>query len=234
MHAQSSAKFIWCLGMYGSASTWLFNVVREIYRSAGEESVNSHFLSGTFNFRALDQEDVIHLVKSHEISDESTVAALAGRSNKIFITMRDPRDAVASLMLYHAHDFEKALNLVAQSARLCVGFMKDKRAVLLRYEKRFFENAMIVHKIANDLGFELPDGIAIRIFDGLNRTKVEQYISSFTARKGILHDPISGDLLDPKTQWHTHHAGRTGETGRWKTNLTGLQIRTIEERLHDM
>jgi hypothetical protein len=220
--------------MYGSASTWLFNVVREIYRSAGEESVNSHFLSGTFNFRALDQEDVIHLVKSHEISDESTVAALAGRSNKIFITMRDPRDAVASLMLYHAHDFEKALNLVAQSARLCVGFMKDKRAVLLRYEKRFFENAMIVHKIANDLGFELPDGIAIRIFDGLNRTKVEQYISSFTARKGILHDPISGDLLDPKTQWHTHHAGRTGETGRWKTNLTGLQIRTIEERLHDM
>jgi hypothetical protein len=220
--------------MYGSASTWLFNVVREIYRSAGEESVNSHFLSGTFDFRALDQEDVIHLVKSHEISDENTVAALAGRSNKIFITMRDPRDAVASLMLYHAHDFEKALNLVAQSARLCVGFMKDKRAVVLRYDSRFFEDPRIVHNIANDLGFALPDAIAIAIFDGLSRTNVEKYIASFPAHKDILQDPISGDLLDPKTQWHTHHAGRTGETGRWKTNLTGLEIRTIKERFHDI
>ena len=44
---------------------------------------------------------------------------------------------------------------------------------------------------------------------------------------GILQDRISGDLLDPQTHWHTHHAGRSGEIGRWRRELTQAQADAV-------
>ena len=41
----------------------------------------------------------------------------------------------------------------------------------------------------------------------------------------------TGDLLDPATQWHSHHANRTGEVGSWRRELTREQVRVIEARL---
>jgi hypothetical protein len=48
---------------------------------------------------------------------------------------------------------------------------------------------------------------------------------------GILQDRVSGDRLDPQTHWHTHHAGRTGEIGRWRRELSPAQADAVVERL---
>ena len=43
----------------------------------------------------------------------------------------------------------------------------------------------------------------------------------------------SGDVLDLTTQWHRHHANRTGEIGRWRHELTLPQVAGVEQRLQD-
>ncbi len=132
------------------------------------------------------------------------------------MTMRDPRDAVASLMVYHGHDFDKAFALVERTADLCVGFARDRRVQVFQYESGFFADPQTVQKLGEILGYQLPEKIVQRIFNGLQRAEVEKYIAGLPQRPGVLQDRISGDLPDPATQRHTHHAGRSGEIGCWR------------------
>jgi hypothetical protein len=221
-------RVIWCLGMYASASTWLFNAVRS--SALQSAAVQTHFGSGEMDFGGYDP-DQINLVKSHEISDEAKLIALAGAAEKIFITLRDPRDAVASVMEYHGHGFDRALHLVEQSARLCAGFAHDRRASLFRYEDRFFDELATVQTIAAALGQPARHAVAQEIFDRLGRQEINEYIAGLPQRTGMLQDRASGDFLDPQTHWHSHHAGRTGKIGRWQEKLSAAQVNEIEARL---
>lgn len=225
-----SRRAIWCAGMYGSASTWLFNVVRQIHLAAAVRPV-SHFFSGAENFAGFDPPGAIDLVKSHEISDEATILQLAARARKIFVTQRDPRDAVASLMRSHKHDFGKALLFVEASARLCAGLAQDQRTMVLHYESGFFDDPAIVQDVAKHLDQPLSAADATRIFNANLRIEVEKHIARMPRMPQIMRDEISGDLLDPQTQWHTHHAGRTGETGSWRQHLSLAQAEEILARM---
>jgi hypothetical protein len=222
-----SGQLVWCLGMYGSASTWLFNAAQHICERARTGPVQVDFVSSQRSFEGLPRAGVTTLVKSHEISDDATIISLAARSTIILMTMRDPRDAVASLMAYHGHSFDKALALVTQTAALCLGYVKDRRAQLFHYETRFFDEPQTIENLAAVLACRLPDGAAQEIFNGLQRGAVEKYISGLPMRPGVLQDRISGDLLDPQTQWHSHHAGRSGEIGRWRHMLSAPQVAAI-------
>jgi hypothetical protein len=223
-------RVIWCLGMYASASTWLFNVVSQICAARQPGEVSNYFVSGVSDLPALDRQQGIGLVKSHEIANEAALIGLAGRADSIFITLRDPRDAVASLLQYHRLGFDNALSLVEQAARLCLDFSKDQRAAVFHYEDRFFETASTVQMVARRLGYDLSETAAQTIFDRLDRAAVERHIAGLPAQKNVLRDPASGDFLDPQTHWHTHHAGRSGEIGRWRQVLLESQVRQVELR----
>jgi hypothetical protein len=222
---------IWCLGMYGSASTWLFNVVRLLHTCLGTAEPRVHFFGDAGDFGGFDRPEIVDLVKSHEIADEATILELAKRARKIFITVRDPRDAVTSLLLARSHSFARALHYVEQSAKLCAAMRADRRALLLRYETGFFAAPPTVALIAAHLDMAVAAADAEAIFAANSRAAVEKHIASMAGRPGVLRDEVSGDLLDPQTQWHTHHAGRRGETGRWREVLTPEQIREIESRI---
>lgn len=226
-----TGQTIWCLGMYGSASTWLFNVVRKVVEQSNAGQPVSHFFSREETFENFGRGNVIDLVKSHEIIDDTAIIELAARVQKIFVTVRDPRDAVVSLMLARSHTFERALHFVGQSARLCEEFSGDKRVQLFRYEAGFFNTDETVKRVAVHLGYNITDETAQRIFAATSRPEVEKYIASMHKQSGILQDKVSGDLLDPQTQWHTHHAGRSGEIGRWRQALTLQQILEVEVRI---
>jgi hypothetical protein len=224
-------RVIWCLGMYASASTWLFNVAQKIHFAAGGGDLRPGFFSGKGDFSGFGRPGVTDIVKSHEITDEGTVLELAGRTEKMFVTMRDPRDAVTSLMLYHSYTFEKALPLIVQAATLCMDFAKDKRALFLHYESGFFDKPETVMRVAGHLGYALTDEQAAEIFNGMNRAAVEKYIAEMPKLSGILQDRVSGDRLDPRTHWHTHHAGRDGEMGRWRHMLADPQADEVVRKL---
>jgi hypothetical protein len=60
---------------------------------------------------------------------------------------------------------------------------------------------------------------------------VEKYIATLPGKPGILMNRDMNDYLDPKTHWHTHHAGRKGEVGGFRAWLTAQQIQDVEQRL---
>jgi hypothetical protein len=228
----NEAGVYWCLGVYGSASTWLYNVVKSVGSFRMRTTIRTHFFSEQGSFSEFDQPNLTHIVKSHEISDEPTILELERRCKRIIISLRDPRDAVSSLMLYHKQDFKKSLALVEAAMGLCLRFVFDRRTLLLHYEDEFYQDTLTLDRIAAHLGVDLAEPDRHRIFASMQRTEVERYISHFDRLPGVLYDRLSGDRLDPKTHWHTHHAGRTGEIGRWTHMLTNPQVKQVEDRLH--
>lgn len=217
--------------MYASASTWLFNVARQILQAGQQSEVRIAFVSGTEKSISFDPSGSATLIKSHEINNEARILDIARRSSQILITVRDPRDAIVSLMKAHGYDFKEALGLVEKSAKLCLEFSQESRAKLFRYESRFFDSAESVKQVARHLGQELENNVTQRIYESLMRDEVEKHISRMSQMPGILKSVASGDLLDTKTQWHSHHAGRDGEIGKWKKALASAQVKAVEKNL---
>jgi hypothetical protein len=227
-----AGRIVWCLGMYASASTWTFNVARRILGEVPGAPALSIFMANHETTIPPSNPGAVQLIKSHEIEDSRLLAELARRSARIIVTVRDPRDAVASMMAAQpTHSFEHALDLVARSAMLCREFAADQRTLLLDYESRFFERPEVVADLARHMACQVEVCAAREIFDALMRTEVEKYIANLPGLPGVLENPESGDLLDPVTHWHSHHAGRTGEIGKWRRVLSLAQIEHIERRM---
>jgi hypothetical protein len=222
---------IWCVGLYASASTWAFNLVREMALATHPPGgVTPHFCAGVYDARRLDAPG-LHIVKTHEVGDAATEAALVQRAGRILITVRDPRDAVASMMDYQNHSFADALAHVEAALRLCVRLAPDPRALIYYYESGFPAQPATASAIAAHIGLSLPPAEMARIFEGLQREKVEAYIATLPRLPGVLQERQSGDLLDPRTHWHTHHSGRSGEAGRWRRTLNPEQAGFITRQL---
>jgi tetratricopeptide (TPR) repeat protein len=227
-------KVYWCLGMHGSASTWAYNVVRQIAASAYPATrFKEHFVRTLADVAGLDQPGHTHIVKTHQIEDEDAVAALSKRAEAIIITIRDPRDAVTSLMLYMHEGFDRSLSLIEKSSRLCARFAGEKRSLLLCYEAGFTNDAATLDRIAGTIHHSLAATDRMRIFASSRRGAVETLIAELPHQRTSLIEISSDDLMDPVTQWHTHHAGRTGEIGRWRHMLTEAQVFEVERRLGD-
>jgi len=224
------SSVIWCVGVYASASTWAFNLVREMALAARPPGgVTPHFCASAYDTHRLEAPG-LHIVKTHEVSDPATEAALARRAERLLLTVRDPRDAVASMMDYQNHSFEAALAHVEAALRLCVRLAGDARALIYYYESGFHADPATVTQIAEHLGLDVPAAERERIFDRLRRAAVEAYIATLPHKPGVMQERNSGDLLDPETHWHSHHSGRSGEPGRWRRALTAAQAAHIEHQ----
>lgn len=79
----------------------------------------------------------------------------------------------------------------------------------------------------------LDTGDRSRIFADTCRSAIETHIARLAALPTALHDAASGDVVDTATQWHTHHANRSGEIGRWRHLPTLADVAIIEQRLGD-
>jgi len=229
---ESAPRIVWCLGLYASASTWAFNVLREM--AAGQTAVQTHFLSTSFTPPSLAAPNTTHLIKTHEVENPAALAWLNRHATHILVTLRDPRDAIASLMQYHGYDFPRALDYVHKALRLCTQFAQDPRAKTLHYETKFFDNPKTLTTLNDFLALQTPPDALANIFANSRRDRIDAYIAALPTKPGVLQERTTGDLLDPETHWHTHHAGRTGEPGRWKTLLTQAQIQSAEQRLSDV
>src|ERR1700723_3869388 len=115
-----AGRVVWCLGMYASASTWIFNVARRILAEAPSTPAPSIFMANHETVIPPSNPSAVQLIKSHEIEDPRVVGERERRWARIIVTVRDPRDAVASMLAAQpTYSFEHALDLVARSAALC-------------------------------------------------------------------------------------------------------------------
>ena len=222
---------VWGLGMCASGSTWLFNVMLKVAESlAPELPLESRFVAGEPDVGNLRPARRLVVVKSHE-TDAAAEALLAGAADFIAVSIRNPLDVVASMIQYQKRIFDDALNLTVKTAELCARMATDKRTLLLRYEAGFIDDRVTLDRLAMRLGGVLRGGERSRIFAATRRREVEKYIARMAHNPGVLVHRENGDLLDPATHWHSHHANRTGEVGRWRRILTPAQVGEVQAQL---
>jgi len=224
----------WCLGMYASASTWTFNVVQQIAATLfPDRPVLAQFVAKDMP-DPKDTMDRTVVVKTH---GAPAYEQLARQATAIIISVRDPRDAIASLLTHNRPPFEVALDVTTAAARMCSRFMADPRAVTLKFENRFFDDPATIGRIAAKLPGMLTEADGARIFAAFRRDAVDAFIADLPTLPSAVTqlDDVTGqmDTYDPLTGWHTHHAGRKGEIGRWRRELTDAQVNAIEQRLGD-
>lgn len=217
--------------MQASASTWIYNAALKIAPIlVPDMPTKGQWVPYHGKLAFLDDPGLHHIVKSHGV-DAPTEAELGRRAASIIISIRDPRDAIASLMLYQSVNFKHALMEVERAAITCAGFVRDPRALVLRYEARFTEDPATIDRIAGVFGRALPRPDRDRIFEGSRRENVEKLIRNLEQLPSAERD--GEDIYDSNTQWHKMHAGRTGEVGKWRRTLSEGQIARIEARLFD-
>jgi hypothetical protein len=79
----------------------------------------------------------------------------------------------------------------------------------------------------------LTAGERDRLFAQHRRQAVENWILSLETLPQSVRDARSGDIVDPETQWHRHHAGRSGEIGRWRRMLKPWQVAAVEREMQE-
>ena len=224
---------VWGLGMYASGSTWAFNAMLKLAEAMAPDLPRaSRFVASESDVGDLAHGRDLIFVKSHE-TDAAAEAKLSAAADLIVVSIRDPLDVVASGLEHHHWDFAKALDLAEKSARQCARHQTDARALRLRYEAGFVDDKATLDRLADRMGGLPRTAERNRIFAATRRREVERFIAELPRLPDVLMHRPTGDMLDPTTHWHTHHAGRTGEVGRWKRTLTAEQVREIEARLGD-
>ena len=172
----------------------------------------------------------IRIVKTHQL-DAKAEAFMKEAATAILLTIRDPRDAVVSLMQHMRHSFFAALATVERSALFAQRYAADPRTVLWRYEAGFIDEPATFDTLAATLGGALAAPARAALFAQSRRAAIEARIARLEELPTTVKDPRSGDVVDMVSQWHRHHANRDGAVGRWRQLLTPDAVAIVEQRL---
>ncbi|MBV8456307.1 MAG: hypothetical protein JO122_06800 [Acetobacteraceae bacterium] len=210
--------------MQASASTWVYNLALDLARLLiTHQPVKGVFVPYRGHLQWLD--DTVPVVKSRGV-DAPTEASLSRRAHAIIISIRDPRDCVASLVKYHSLSFREALQDVEYAA---TNLADDRRAILLRYESQFTEKLETIDQIAAVFGQGLSPDQRNLAFRNSRREAIEKLISKLEQCPSAQR--AGNDIYDAERHWHKVHANRTGAIGKWRDNLTPRDVARIELRL---
>lgn len=223
--AQNADPFprgILCAGAKSSASTWLYNVVAEILRHRGEAEATSYvrtndtqspvhgnvrqfYADSPRGFPKYDPSADTLVVQTQQPS--AALSALAARSQfRVMMTIREPRDAVASLMKRFGFSFPGAFKAVAEGDARIVELFRHSTPLVLRFEDRFYEREMTIEAVAEFLGVDLPAMLVREIFNALTRESVARKIESMR-ESGVLDALVNPAGHDPHTRWRLGHVG---------------------------
>ena len=220
----------WCLGMYSSGSTWVVHALR---------SVGDVLFPGTTHVMAFVEtaNDLPQgwsrsgrlFIKTHA-TDDTAATLLSRGADHIWISIRDPRDCVASVMTHMHKTFDAALESVARSAEHCGRFVSAEKSTLLRYEDGFTDDPATLDFFAGGFSRTLWPLERDRVFQQTRRTAIETMIQTFEPGHTV-DDGTPGHRVHLATQWHTHHMNRTGEIGRWRRTLDEAQAAEVTYRM---
>jgi hypothetical protein len=218
-------RLVVTVGLHGSASTWVFNVVRELMEAAlGPEKVVAVFADEATGLLAEHALTGRHLVmKSHRGgAGWDSLVWLAGAP--IFVSIRDPRDAAISITQRFGTPLTDAARGIAPDCRL-ITQCADAGHLVLRYEDRFFEDATLPGRMAEHLGIAVDADVQQAIFARYSTQSTRDFaaaIGSLPAERIVQTDQTT---LDRVTQIHRTHIG-DGRVGKWRDLL---DARSAEE-----
>ena len=222
---------VMCAGMFSSGSTWVFNVVAQLLRKAHP----GFRIAQTYADELGPEHEVLasnvdYLVfKTHTPSPAARLLARRG-GLPIILSIRDPKDAIASLLQRFSVTFDWAFDKVVASNDALIQLMELPH-FLLRYESGFTQRDESVARIAQHLGLRLPPEALQDVFAMLTPKAVKATIADLQARNVIVGmEPAS--TFDPQTHWHPGHVGDR-RIGKWKEALTPAQAARVSYATRD-
>ena len=221
--------------MKSSGSTWLFNVVFEIVKaglrpkfakgSAARKTKIAQFYADKVSDFPANAASASHLVIKTHLPDSSLDFLMRFSSARIFLTVREPRDAIASLMERFHHPFESSLDGVGEGSIRIAHLRRAYNPPVFRYEEDFFDRRQTVTVIAKMLNVSLSKAEVGRIFERYTKVAVGRRIVHL-ARKGVFGEHASPDDFHPRSHWHPGHVG-TGTVGKYAAILSISQQRLV-------
>jgi hypothetical protein len=224
-----------CAGLYGSGSTWVFNVVAEIERLKAPATKIATVYGDELNDKLEGEAGGANVIvlKTH-IPDAAMRLVASQTGTPVILSIRDPRDGIASLMQRFSFGFDDAADMVGKSSAAILRLVAKCRPLILRYEDRFTAGHEGIEQIAAHLGRTLSDDELLPLVQKLSSETVATFVEGLMS-SGYFDDRPFGSQCHPETQWHPNHVG-DGLIGKYASVLTEEQIalvgsRTVEFRI---
>ena len=222
-------------GISRSGSTWVYNAILNLLR-AGHQARGrfENELSETL-LREL-RPDVTWVVKCHRPTRGFlNMAQVWGLP--VFLSVRDPRDCVTSLMRQFGLSFEESLKTVAEDFEACQEIYFNKISLIIRYESGVGDFNTIKN-IVNFLNIRIDEENISIIHKKLQPNCIRKTIEDIYKKelnlenKGAEAEYLkSGNASRiPEAQWHPNHIG-PGEVGGYRDYLSSDQLAEIRYHL---
>jgi hypothetical protein len=208
-------ELIATVGLHGSASTWVFNIVRELVAAtAGPERLLTFYADELGQLPAESARAGKHIVfKSHHGSHELD-AWLKVRHAPIILSLRDPRDACVSMSQRFAAPLPHSVRWIARDCQR-LARLAGQGHPLLRFEDRFFEDRRAVDGLSERLGISCDAGVKDSIFARYRPEAIRSFACKLEELPPERLTTVAGHLMDRVTQVLAPHIG-DARTGKWR------------------
>lgn len=218
----SLPRVVCTIGMHGSASTWVFNAVREMMSAQlGETSVLTFFADKMEHVpEQAHGTDKTLIIKSHEGSAEFEDWLDAQGALRL-LTVRDPRDATMSLMQRFNMALQPSANAIARDGNRVLR-QALRGAPLWRYEDGFFKYPKMLDVLAARLNCPLPEALRAEIFARYGTEAVRGFAQNLASLPPERLTQVGPFVMDKVTQILSPHIG-DGASGKFRALAPELQ-----------
>ena len=230
-HANPVTGVTATLGVYGSASTWVFNVLRELSMLRyGPGRVHAIFSDSVQKVLEDPQARDRHIVWKLHRADESWAVFAALTRARIVLTIRDPRDAMVSIMQRFGVGLGAACADVVHTLKR-VAESTAEGHLGLRYEDGFFTRPETVGALAAYCGWAVSEAEQTRIFEKYTAERVKQFgLALDTLPQSRVRTIGDWTSYDDVTQIHRQHIGDQ-RVGKWREHFDAAEQAAINTRL---
>lgn len=206
-----------CAGLFGSGSTWAFNVAASALRKHLDRPVARLYADQIDEVarQTIHRSDCF-VTKTH-LPDASVSDLCRSDNVDAILTVRDPRDAVSSIMERFGKDFSAALAQVEKSASLLLYLWEQTPMLVLKYEEAFTGKRGIT-AIAAHLGVALSSEDERSTEQRFSAPVVARRVARLLSR-GVFSGKDPAMEWEAGTQWHPFHVG-DGRIGKFRALLT--------------
>jgi hypothetical protein len=223
-----------CNGVIRSGSTWSFNVCRALFQELSAQlnlPFGSTYLDGAYAEHFVSQQwqqvPGPAVIKAHQIGPVTLATIRAGHA-KAVCTFRDPRDCVASDLVFMGQGLEFSINRVSASLEFLRFYQSTSHILLVKYEEMMADRIGQIRRIAAHLQIKSDDAMIARVDAATNIDSSRQVCQDLKNRAADQVLNIASHKVDPQTHLHEHHIGRA-TPGRWRDEFSADQASWLTE-----
>ena len=237
-------RIILCSGIKRSASTWSYNVCRQlgarIAKATGAQFFAEYANDTDAMLLALEKKytdrqtaggdpSIVAVIKAHESGPRTRRLAKAGQLHNVY-TIRDPRDCLASMETFWPRENGETLDdRIREFQHWLIdgeSFVQDGASMIIRFEAMRADPRAEIARIAAYLKVRCEDKTLADINDATSEETSKKLIDQIVKEKSgpdrVFHRP---------TQLHENHLDG-GRIGRWRDDFSDEEQRKIETAFH--